>query len=110
MAATTFASALTACSGVVPTIVLIDGPAVSGPALLLGVADFTIMTERSAAFVQGPTMVEQFTGVAISADELGGAANHARYTGVATQVVADRETAIAAAVDRLETAIAAGDL
>ena len=95
------ASALTACSGVVPTIVLIDGPAVSGPALLLGVADFTIMTERSAAFVQGPTMVEQFTGVAISADELGGAANHARYTGVATQVVADRETAIAAAMELL---------
>lgn len=95
------AAALTECSGVVPTIIVIDGPAVSGSALLLGLADFTIMTERSSAFVQGPTMVEQFTGVAISIDELGGAANHARYTGVATQVVPDREAGIAAAMDLL---------
>lgn len=95
------ASALTACSGIVPTIIVVDGPAVSGSALLLGIADFTIMTERSAAFVQGPTMVEQFTGVAVSTDELGGAANHARYTGVATSVVADRAAGIAAAEELL---------
>lgn len=95
------AAALTACSGIIPTIMVVDGPAVSGSALLLGIADFTIMTERSAAFVQGPTMVEQFTGVAITSDELGGASNHARYTGVATSVVADRETAIAAAEELL---------
>ncbi len=95
------ASKLTACSGVVPTIVIVDGPAVSGPALLLGVADFTIMTERSSAFVNGPVMVEQFTGVAIDADELGGSASHARYTGIATLVVPDREAAAAAAIDLL---------
>ena len=47
------------------TIVVVDGPAVSGPALLLGIADFTIMTDRSSAFVNGPVMVEEFTGVAI---------------------------------------------
>ena len=56
-----------------PTIVVVDGPAVSGPALLLGLADFTIMTEASYAFVNGPVMVEQFTGVGIDIDELGGA-------------------------------------
>ncbi|MFT6292462.1 MAG: acetyl-CoA carboxylase carboxyltransferase component [Ilumatobacter sp.] len=95
------ASRLTACSGVIPTIMIVDGPAVSGPALLLGVADFTIMTERSSAFVNGPVMVEQFTGVAMDADELGGAATHARYTGVATMVVSDREAARAAAIDIL---------
>ena len=95
------AAALSACSGIVPTIIVIDGPAVSGSALLLGLADFTIMTERSSAFVQGPTMVEQFTGVAVSIDELGGASNHARYTGVATQVVSDRQAAIAAVDDLL---------
>lgn len=95
------AAALTACSGIVPTIMVVDGPAVSGSALLLGIADFTIMTERSAAFVQGPTMVEQFTGVAVTTDELGGAANHARYTGVATSVVDDREAAVAAAEELL---------
>ena len=95
------AAALTACSGIIPTVIVIDGPAVSGSALLLGIADFTIMTERSSAFVQGPTMVEQFTGVGVSIEELGGAANHARYTGVATTVVADREAGIAAAHDLL---------
>jgi acetyl-CoA carboxylase carboxyltransferase component len=95
------ASRLTACSGVIPTIVIVDGPAVSGPALLLGVADFTIMTERSSAFVNGPVMVEEYTGVAIDADELGGSASHARYTGVATFVVSDRAAAADAAVDLL---------
>ena len=39
------AKALVDCSGVVPTIVVVDGPAVSGPALLLGVADLVVMTE-----------------------------------------------------------------
>ncbi len=95
------ASRLTACSGVVPTVIIVDGPAVSGPALLLGVADFTIMTERSSAFVNGPVMVEQFTGIGIDVDELGGAATHARYTGVASMVVADRDAAEAAAHDLL---------
>ena len=87
------ASALVACSGVVPTAIIVDGPAVSGPALLLGLADLTVMTESSYAFVNGPVMVEQFTGVGIDVDELGGAANHARTTGVPTAVVADREAA-----------------
>jgi acetyl-CoA carboxylase carboxyltransferase component len=88
------AVALTRCSGVVPICIVVDGPAVSGPALLLGVADLTVMTEQSYAFVNGPVMVEQFTGVQISIDELGGATNHARYTGVATAVVPDRAAAM----------------
>ncbi len=87
------ASRLTACSGIVPTTIVVDGPAVSGPALLLGVADFTIMTNESSAFVNGPVMVEQFTGVAVDVDELGGTSAHARYTGVATLVADDREHA-----------------
>ena len=90
------AAALASCSGRVPTIAVVDGPAVSGPALLLGLADFTIMTESSYAFVNGPVMVEEFTGVGIDVDELGGATTHARYTGVATMVVADREAAVEA--------------
>ncbi|NNE12152.1 MAG: hypothetical protein HKN41_07905, partial [Ilumatobacter sp.] len=38
------ARALTRCSGQVPTMAIVDGPAVSGPALLLGLVDFTVMT------------------------------------------------------------------
>ena len=73
------AHALTGCSGVVPTILIVDGPAVSGPALLLGIADHVVMTEAAYAFVSGPTMVADFTGVVIDNDELGGAASHSRY-------------------------------
>ena len=70
------ARALTDCSGIVPTVFIVDGPAVSGPALLLGIADHVVMTEGAYAFVSGPAMVAEFTGVVIDNDELGGAASH----------------------------------
>jgi acetyl-CoA carboxylase carboxyltransferase component len=88
------AKALTDCSGFVPTIIIVDGPAVSGPALLLGIVDHVIMTQNAYAFVSGPTMVEEFTGVSIDNDELGGAGTHARYSGAATAVVDDLEGAV----------------
>lgn len=95
------AAELAACSGVVPTLAIVDGPAVSGPALLLGVVDATIMTERSYAFVSGPVMVEQFTGVRISKEELGSATAITRSAGIATLVVPDRSEAVAAVSDLL---------
>ncbi len=91
------AKALADCSGIVPTIFVVDGPAVSGPALLLGIADHVVMTEAAYAFVSGPTMVAEFTGVLIDNDELGGAASHARYSGAATLVAPDLDAAIAMA-------------
>jgi acetyl-CoA carboxylase carboxyltransferase component len=90
------AKALVDCSGTVPTIIVVDGPAVSGPALLLGVADLVVMTEASYGFVNGPVMVEEFTGVRVTTDELGGAGELARNTGVPCLVVPSRETAIEA--------------
>ena len=95
------AAALTRCSGVVPTCMVVDGPAVSGPALLLGIADLTVMTEASYAFVNGPVMVEQFTGVRIATDELGSAMNLARYAGVPTAVVPDLATGLDAVEELL---------
>lgn len=88
------AKALSDCSGVVPTVFIVDGPAVSGPALLLGVADHVVMTESAYAFVSGPTMIAEFTGVHIDNDELGGAASHARYTGATSLVATDLPGAI----------------
>jgi acetyl-CoA carboxylase carboxyltransferase component len=88
------ARALADCSGIVPTVFVVDGPAVSGPALLLGIADHVVMTEEAYAFVSGPTMVADFTGVVVSNDELGGAASHARYTGAATLVAPDLPAAV----------------
>jgi acetyl-CoA carboxylase carboxyltransferase component len=87
---------LAACSGVVPVLMVVDGPAVSGPALLLGLADHVVMTEASYAFVSGPTMVAEFTGVVVDNEELGGASAHARFTGTASMVVPDRAAALEA--------------
>jgi acetyl-CoA carboxylase carboxyltransferase component len=95
------AAALARCSGSVPTFAIVDGPAVSGPALLLGLADLTVMTPSSYAFVNGPVMVEQFTGVQISIEELGGAGNLARHAGVPTAIVDDHATAVAMVEDLL---------
>ena len=84
-----------------PTVLVVDGPAVSGPALLLGVADLVVMTEGSYAFVNGPVMVEEFTGVRVSTAELGGAGELARHTGVPSLVVPTREAALDAVGDLL---------
>ncbi|NDA38300.1 MAG: methylmalonyl-CoA carboxyltransferase, partial [Acidimicrobiia bacterium] len=89
------AKAIAKCSGYVPIITVVTGPAVSGPALLIGLSDIVIMTNESYAFVSGPTMVAEFTGVVISNDELGGSDIHAKQSGVAHLVVADRQTAFA---------------
>jgi acetyl-CoA carboxylase carboxyltransferase component len=96
------ARAIADCSGVVPVIMVVDGPAVSGPALLIGLADLVVMTSNSYAFVSGPTMVAEFTGVMIDNDELGGASSHARYTGAASLVAPD----LAAAVDMVAQLLA----
>lgn len=95
------ARALARCSGRVPMIFIVDGPAVSGPALLLGLADHVIMTETAYAFVSGPTMVAEFTGIVVDNDELGGATAHARFSGAASLVVADRAAALDAAAQLL---------
>ena len=98
----TAAKALADCSGVVPTISIVTGPAVSGPALLIGLSDFVVMTDESYAFVSGPTMVAEFTGIEVSTDELGGAGTHARHSGASSIVVPDIAGAIAWVEELLE--------
>jgi acetyl-CoA carboxylase carboxyltransferase component len=95
------ARALARASGVVPVVFAACGPAVSGPALLLGLADHVVFTADAYAFVSGPRMVQGFTGVPVSNEVLGGAAAHARSSGLASLVVADREAALAAIGDLL---------
>ena len=70
------------CSGKVPIIFCVTGATVSGPALLLGLADFVVMIEDSYAFVSGPRMAELFTGENTTNEDLGGAPLHDRNTGV----------------------------
>jgi acetyl-CoA carboxylase carboxyltransferase component len=90
----TVAKALANASGVVPVVLMVVGPAISGPALLLGMADHVVMTADAFAYVSGPEVVESFTGVAVGRDELGGAAVHERQSGVATLVAADEDEAM----------------
>ena len=97
----TAARALTKCSGRVPVLLAATGPVVSGPALLLGLADHVVMTEDAYAFVSGPRMVETFTGESLDSAELGGAGVHASSTGVAALVVADEGAVIDALGDLL---------
>ena len=90
----TAAAALARCSGRVPVLLAATGPVLSGPALLLGLADHVVMTQEAHAFVSGPRMVETFTGERLDAGELGGVGVHANATGVAALVVADRDAAL----------------
>jgi acetyl-CoA carboxylase carboxyltransferase component len=83
------ARAMADCSGIVPIILVVDGAAVSGAALLLGLADMVVMTSSSYAFVSGPSMVADFTGIVVDNDTLGGAATHARQSGLPSVVVDD---------------------
>jgi len=87
------ARALSDASGVVPTVLMVTGPAVSGPALLLGLADITIMTADAFAYVSGPDTVRAFTGMALENRELGGATLHGQLSGVASLVVDDEDDA-----------------
>jgi acetyl-CoA carboxylase carboxyltransferase component len=88
------ARALVDCSGIVPVAVAVAGPALAGPALLLGLADLVAMTDDAYAYLCGPGLVAQFTGVRLSPADLGGAAVHARHSGVATFVAPDEAAAL----------------
>jgi acetyl-CoA carboxylase carboxyltransferase component len=87
------ARALGDASGVVPTILIVVGPCVSGPALLLGMVDVVVMTDEAFAYVSGPDTVRAFTGIDVDHRTLGGAAMHGTRSGVATFVVRDEDAA-----------------
>ena len=92
---------LVQASGVVPTVAIVSGPVVSGPALLLGLFDIVILTNDSYVYVNGPRNVETYTGVPISGIELGGASTHLRSTGLASMLVDDVDEALAITEDIL---------
>ena len=95
------ARALSQASGVVPVAMVVTGPCVSGPALLLGVADVVVMTSSAFAYVSGPPAVQLFTGRQVSHQELGGAQIHGLRTGVAWAVVEDDDDALHTVLDVL---------
>jgi acetyl-CoA carboxylase carboxyltransferase component len=88
------ARALVDCSGAVPVVVIVDGPLLSGPSLLLGLADAVVMTSRALSYVSGPAAVAELTGVPVQPAQLGGASVHATRSGLATLVARDAAGAL----------------
>lgn len=80
------AKEISMCSGNVPILAGLIGPAVSGPTLLLGLADYVVVTPDSFAYLSGTQMVANFTGVSLTTEELGGANVLLSKSGVAYQV------------------------
>jgi acetyl-CoA carboxylase carboxyltransferase component len=95
------AAAIARCSGQVPVLAVATGPVVSGPALLLGLSDMVIMTPDAVAFVSGPQMVAEFTGISVSLADLGGTAAHATASGLCAVESDDVEAAVAELLDYL---------
>ncbi len=76
------AAAIARLSGVVPVLAGVTGPVLSGPALMLGLCDAVVMNADAFAFVSGPSMVAQFTGVRVGVNDLGGVGVHSRSSGL----------------------------
>ncbi len=89
------AHALAGASGLVPTVLVVDGPCLGGPALLLGLADVVVMTSQAQAFVNAPETSARITGSAVlDADLVGGSWVHGTRTGVADHVADDLDAAL----------------
>ena len=95
------AAAISRCSGQVPVIAAATGPVVSGPALLLGLSDLVVMSSEAVAFVSGPQMVAEFTGIEVGISQLGGAAVHATASGLCAVQSDDVDGAVAELLEYL---------
>lgn len=81
------ARALANGSGVIPIVVGVNGAAVSGPALMLGLADHVLLTPDAFAYLSGPDQVAAFTGESVDHRGLGGATIHHQSTGLAAEII-----------------------
>lgn len=82
-------------SGVVPQINVMAGPCAGGAAYSPALTDFVIMVKDiSNMFVTGPDVVRTVSGEDVTTEELGGAAMHARTSGVATFMVDDEKASL----------------
>jgi acetyl-CoA carboxylase carboxyltransferase component len=77
-------------SGVVPTVVVLDGPCLGGPALAVGLADVVVMTDRATTYVNSAEASLRMTGTGGDGIErFGDAWTHAVHSGLAHVVVED---------------------
>ncbi len=81
------AKAIVDASGAVPILFGVAGACVSGPSLLLGIADIAVMATNAFAYVSGPGDTAAVTGEIVNRTELGGAVVHSRDSGVTCAIV-----------------------
>jgi acetyl-CoA carboxylase carboxyltransferase component len=80
----------------IPQIALVMGSSTAGGAYVPAMSDETVIVQKTGTiFLGGPPLVKAATGEEVSAEELGGAAVHARVSGVADHEAVDDEHALA---------------
>jgi acyl-CoA carboxylase subunit beta len=82
----------------IPTVCVVFGSSTAGGAYLPGMSDYIIMVEgRAKVFLGGPPLVKMAIGEDADEEELGGAAMHARVSGLCDYLAHDEHEAIAMA-------------
>ena len=80
----------------IPQVALVMGSCTAGGAYVPAMSDETVIVRGTGTiFLGGPPLVKAATGEDVSAEELGGAAVHARISGVADHEALDDEHALA---------------
>jgi acetyl-CoA carboxylase carboxyltransferase component len=79
----------------VPTVCIVFGSSTAGGAYMPGMSDYVIMVEGQAqAYLAGPPLVKMATGEVVDDETLGGAAMHARISGLADYLAKDERDAL----------------
>lgn len=96
------ARALTAASGRVPLVAIIDGPCLGSAALLVGLVDVVIATTTARMHLHDPDSIMAITGVTVDPETFGNSEMHLATTGVAHLGAVDSEDALDVVADLLD--------